>query len=55
MELRIYWTDFAKTELRNINKYYRENASLRVARNETQKIRIATHRLKKQPEIFCIS
>ena len=51
MELKIYWTDFAKSELRKINKYFRENTSLRVAKNETQKIRISTHRLKKQPEI----
>jgi hypothetical protein len=35
MELKIYWTDFAKSELRKINKYFRENTSLRVAKNET--------------------
>lgn len=51
MELKIYWTNFAKNELRKIYKYFKENASLRIAKNEIQKIRIATHRLKKHPEL----
>jgi len=28
MELKIYWTDFSKSELRKIFSYYEENASL---------------------------
>ena len=51
MELKIYWTDFAKNELQENFNYLKENASLRVARKETQKIVKETHRLKKQPEI----
>ena len=51
MELKIYWTDFAKNELQINFNYLKENASLRVARKETQKIVKETHRLKKQPEI----
>lgn len=51
MELKIYWTDFAKNELQENFKYLKENASLRVARKETQKIVKETRRLKKQPEI----
>ena len=51
MELKIYWTDFAKKELQENFKYLKENASLRVARKETQKIVKETRRLKKQPEI----
>ena len=51
MELKIYWTDFAKNELQENFKYLVENASLRVARNETQKIVKETHRLKTHPEI----
>jgi hypothetical protein len=35
MELKIFWTDFAKKELRKNFKYLRDNASLEVARNET--------------------
>ena len=51
MELEIYWTDFAKAELKKNFKYLKENASLRVAKNETEKIVSETKRLKKQPEI----
>ena len=51
MELKIFWTEFAKNELQKIFKYYKENASLRIAKNETRKIVKATLRLKKQPEI----
>lgn len=51
MELKIFWTDFAKNELQKIFKYYKENASLRIAKKETTKIVKATLRLKKQPEI----
>lgn len=51
MELKIYWTDFAKNELQENFKYLKENASLRVARKETQKIVKETRRLQKQPEI----
>ena len=51
MELKIYWTDFAKKELRKNFKYLKDNASLRVAKNETKKIVKETHRLKNQPEI----
>lgn len=30
MELKIYWTDFAKTELKKIFDYYKKEASLAV-------------------------
>ncbi|WP_127845304.1 type II toxin-antitoxin system RelE/ParE family toxin [Psychroflexus aestuariivivens] len=51
MELKIYWTDFAKTELKKIFKHLKENASLRVAKNENKKIVQSTLRLINQPEI----
>jgi len=51
MELKIFWTDFAKAELRKNFKYLKENASLRIARNENRKIVFETLRLKKQPDI----
>lgn len=51
MDLKIFWTDFAKSELNKIYLYYKDNASIRVAKNETKKIAKATIRLKKQPEI----
>ena len=51
MELKIFWTDFAKAELRENFKYLVENASYRIAKNENRKIVLETLRLKKQPEI----
>jgi plasmid stabilization system protein ParE len=37
MELKIYWTDFAKSELKKIFEHLKENASLRIAKNENKK------------------
>jgi len=51
MELKIYWTDFSKKELQNIFEYYKENASIKVARSVTIGIAKETLKLKKQPEI----
>ena len=51
MDLKIFWTDFAKAELNKIYTFYKDQASARVAKNETKKIAKATIRLKKQPEI----
>lgn len=47
MELKIFWTDFAKDELKKNFKYLKENASYRVAKNENRKIVLETLRLKK--------
>lgn len=51
MELKIFWTEFAKDELRKNFRYLKENASLKVAKNENRKIVLETLRLKKLPEI----
>ena len=51
MEIKIFWTDFAKKELQKTFNYIKDNASLRVAKNETRKIVKETIQLKKQPEI----
>ena len=51
MELKIVWTDFAKTQLKKNFKYLRAHASLKVAKNENRKIALETLRLTKQPEI----
>ncbi len=34
MGLKIYWTDFAKLELRKISEYYKKEANLGVAQKE---------------------
>ncbi|MBZ9628992.1 type II toxin-antitoxin system RelE/ParE family toxin [Psychroflexus sp. CAK1W] len=51
MGVKIIWTDFAKAELKQNFKYLKENASLRVAKNEIKKNVFQTLRLKDQPEI----
>ncbi|SEA72477.1 type II toxin-antitoxin system RelE/ParE family toxin [Psychroflexus halocasei] len=51
MELKIFWTDFARDELRKNFSYLKENASPKVAKNENRKIVLETLRLKKLPEI----
>ena len=54
MGLKIFWTDFAKAELRNNFEYLIENASYGIAKNEIRKIVFETFRLIKQPEIGSI-
>jgi len=51
MELKIYWTDFSKNELKNIFDYYKEKASINVARNLVLGITKEAEKLKKQPKI----
>jgi plasmid stabilization system protein ParE len=51
MELKIFWTDFAKKELQNIFDYYKENASLTVARSLVIGITRETIKLRKQSTI----
>ena len=51
MELEIYWTDFSKKELKNIFDYYKEKASINVARNLVIGITTEATKLKKQPTI----
>jgi len=51
MELKIYWTDFSKKELKNIFNYYKEEASLNVAKNLVIGITKEANKLKKQPTI----
>ncbi|SDF16057.1 Plasmid stabilization system protein ParE [Pricia antarctica] len=51
MDLKILWTDFAKSELNRIYIFYFDHAGSKIAKNETKKTAKATLRLKKQPEI----
>ena len=51
MELKIYWTDFSKSELKNIFDYYKEIASVNVARNLVLGITQEAEKLKKHPTI----
>lgn len=51
MELKIYWTDFSKTELRKVFSYYKENVNLTVARSLILGIENKTTILKTRPNI----
>lgn len=51
MGLDIFWTDFAKNELRRIFDYHKEKASPKVARKLVDGIYSATLKLKSKPEI----
>ncbi len=50
MELEIFWTNFAKTELNNIFNYFKNKVSLKVARKIVKDIILSIQHLKNQPE-----
>jgi len=49
MELKVYWADFAKGELKSIFEYYNERVCYTVAKNLTTGIVEETLKLQKQP------
>jgi plasmid stabilization system protein ParE len=51
MELKIFWTNFSKQELKKIFDYYKLEANLNVAKSLVRGITIATSKLVIQPEI----
>lgn len=51
MGLKIYWTDFSKSELHKIFNYYKETASVRIAKKLILEITQAVLKLHKQPNI----
>ena len=51
MEIKIFWTDFAKNELHKIFIFYRENASLKVARGLVLGITHEVLKLENEPNI----
>jgi plasmid stabilization system protein ParE len=51
MEITIFWTDFSKTALQKIFSYYKENASINVAKNLVLAIVGKTTILKTHPNI----
>ncbi len=48
--MKIIWTDFAATTLKEIFDYYKENASIAIARKVKANIFIATKSLSKNPK-----
>ena len=51
MELKIYWTDFAKNELQKIYTYYKDIANIKTAKKITIKITSKVEILIKQPNV----
>ena len=51
MELKIYWTDFAKNELKKIYIYYKDIANAKTAKKITINITSKVKILVKQPKI----
>ena len=51
MGLVVHWTDFAKSELRNIFNYHQEKVSLKIARQIIKQIVEKTKELSIFPEI----
>lgn len=51
MELKIYWTDFSKSELHKIFDYYKEKGSLKIARQLVIEINQEVKKLQSQPSI----
>lgn len=51
MGLKIYWTDFSKSELNKIFDYYKETASARIAKKLVLEITKTVLKLQKQPNI----
>ena len=51
MALIIYWTNFAKNELKKIFNFYKDETSLKVATKLTTEIALVASKLEKQPNI----
>jgi plasmid stabilization system protein ParE len=49
MELRVFWTDTARFQLEDIFNYYKDKASIRVARKLVKQIIDRTIQLEKNP------
>jgi len=50
MELRVFWTDTARFQLEDIFHYYKDEASIRVARKLVKGIIARTIQLEKNPK-----
>lgn len=51
MELKVFWTDFAKSELKNIFDYHKEKVSGKIAQQIVEQIVVTADELKSFPEI----
>jgi len=51
MELKVFWTDFAKSELKNIFDYHKEKVSGKIAQQIAEQIVLTAYELKIFPEM----
>lgn len=51
MELKVFWTDFAKSELKNIFDYHKEKVSVKIAKQIVEQIVVTVDELKSYPEM----
>lgn len=54
MELTVFWTDFAKSELKKIFDYYKVKVSVKIAKQIAEQIVITADKLKSYPEMGTI-
>lgn len=51
MELKVFWTDFAKSELKNIFDYHKEKLSVKIAKQIVEQIVVTVDELKSFSEM----
>ena len=51
MELKVYWTDFAKSELKNIFDFHKNSVNVRIAQQIAEQIVATANGLGNFPEI----
>jgi len=51
VRLKIIWTQFAGSELKNIYQYYKQNASINVAKKIKKRILVSVKQLQNHPQI----
>lgn len=54
MELKVFWTDFAKSELKNIFDCHKEKVSVKIAQQIVEQIVLTANELKSFPEMGTI-
>lgn len=54
MELKVFWTDFAKSELKNIFDYHKEKVSVKIAKQIVEQIVVTADELKSFPEMGAV-
>lgn len=54
MELKVFWTDFAKSELKNIFDYHKEKVNVKIAKQIVEQIVVTADELKSFSEMGAV-